>query len=152
MVSDKISAILLFNDRLALHVTRPVRWDSDHVVRFDDETREIAKEIVMHDAIPRTFIGLDFFDASINRVAAWVTGMRNLQKAFLTALLLPRERFATLQDTGRYTELLVLQEELKTYPYGDVWRYFCEQHNAPIYEDWLDDVWKYEAEVLTRRK
>jgi L-rhamnose isomerase len=151
LVSDKISSMLLFNEKLALHVTRPVRWDSDHVVRFDDETREIAKELVVHDAIDRTFIGLDYFDGSINRIAAWVVGMRNLQKAFLFALLTPNKRLDVLQDTEQFTELLVTQEELKTYPFGDVWRQYCAQSGVPEGEDWLTAVKQYEKEVLLKR-
>ena len=115
MVSDKISSMLLFNDKVALHVTRPMRWDSDHVVLLDDETKEIAKEIVRNDAIDRVFIALDYFDASINRISAWTVGMRNMQKALLYALLSPNKKLKGLQDQGRFTELMMLQEELKTY-------------------------------------
>ena len=151
VVSDKISAMLLFNEKLALHVTRSVRWDSDHVVRYDDETREIAKEIVAHDALGRTLLALDFFDASINRVAAWVIGMRNFQKALLAALLTPNAAFKKLQDDGKMTELLVMQEELKLYPVGDVWNRFCEVHNVPQKEDWFAVVKTYEKDVLAKR-
>lgn len=150
MVSDKISSMLAFYDKLALHVTRCVRWDSDHVVRLDDETREIAKEIVVNGT-DRVFIALDFFDASINRIAAWVIGMRNMQKALLTALLMPNEKLARLQNERKMTELFALQEEYKLYPVGDVWNYFCEQNGVPIREDWFADVEKYEAEVLAKR-
>ena len=124
VVSDKIPAMLLFNEKIALHVTRPVRWDSDHVVLFDDETKEIAKEIVRNDALDRVIFGLDFFDASINRIAAWTMGMRNMQKALLYALLSPNACLAKLQEEGKLTELMMLQEEVKTYPLGDVWNYF----------------------------
>ncbi len=151
LVSDKISSILLFDQRLALHVTRPVRWDSDHVVLLDDETKEIAKEIVRNKALDRVLLALDFFDASINRIAAWVTGMRNLQKALLYALLLPNERLARLQEEGAFTELLVWQEELKLYPFGDVWNYFCQRNGVPERVDWLEEVKKYEREVLSNR-
>jgi L-rhamnose isomerase len=151
VVSDKLSSLLLFNDKIALHVTRPVRWDSDHVVLFDDETREIAKEIIAHNALDRVMVGLDFFDASINRVAAWVVGMRNMQKAFLFALLQPHARLKTLQDNNEMTELLVMQEELKTYPFGDVWNYFCETNDVPVKEDWFKVIKKYETEVLAKR-
>lgn len=150
MVSDKISSMLAFYDKLALHVTRCVRWDSDHVVRLDDETREIAKEIVVNGT-DRVFIALDFFDASINRIAAWVIGMRNMQKALLTALLMPNEKLARLQNERKMTELFALQEEYKLYPVGDVWNYFCEQNGVPTREDWYADVEKYEAEVLAKR-
>lgn len=150
MVSDKISSMLAFYDKLALHVTRCVRWDSDHVVRLDDETKEIAKEIVIN-GMDRVFIALDFFDASINRIAAWVIGMRNMQKALLTALLMPNEKLAQLQNERKMTELFALQEEYKLYPVGDVWNYFCEQNGVPAKEDWFADVEKYEAEVLSKR-
>ena len=151
MVSDKLSSLLLFHDKLALHVTRPVRWDSDHVVLLDDETKEIAKEIVACDALQRVLIGLDFFDAGINRIAAWVVGMRNMQKALLIALLRPSQKLKNLQDTGQFTELMILQEELKSYPFGDVWDYFCEINQVPKQEQWFVDVKKYEEEVLNSR-
>ena len=151
MVSDKIPAMLLFHEKMALHVTRPVRWDSDHVVIFDDETKEIAKEIVRNDALDRIFIALDFFDASINRVSAWVIGMRSMQKALLYALLTPNEKLKELQDKGDFTRLMMLQEELKVYPFGDVWNYFCESNNVPAKEDWFKEVEAYEKEVLSKR-
>lgn len=151
VVSDKIPSMLLFNDKIALHVTRPVRWDSDHVVLFDDETREIAKEIVRNDALDRVLLALDFFDASINRIAAWTTGMRNMQKALLFALLCPNKKLAQLQNDGEMTELMVMQEELKVYPFGDVWDYFCESNGVPMKEDWFADVKAYEKEVLSKR-
>ncbi len=151
MVSDKISSLLLFDEKLALHVTRPVRWDSDHVVLLDDETREIAKEIVRNGAIDRVLLALDYFDASINRISAWVTGMRNMQKALLYALLTPNETLARLQQEGGYTELMVLQEELKTYPFGDVWNYFCRINQVPEKEDWFKAVKQYEEDVLSKR-
>ncbi len=151
MVSDKIPSMLLFSDKLALHVTRPVRWDSDHVVIFDDELKEIAKEIVRCDALNRVLIGLDFFDASINRISAWVVGMRNMQKALLYAMLSPNERLAALQNDNNFTELQMLQEELKLYPFGDVWNYFCEINNVPQKEDWFAVVKEYENNVLAKR-
>ena len=151
MVSDKIPSMLLFFDKLALHVTRSVRWDSDHVVIFDDETKEIAKEIVRNNALDRVMIGLDFFDASINRISAWTVGMRNMQKALLYALLTPYEKLAELQKSGNYTELMMWQEELKFYPFGDVWNMFCEANGVPAGENWFDEVKKYEAEVLSKR-
>ncbi len=150
MVSDKISSMLLFSDKLALHVTRPVRWDSDHVVLYDDETKEIAKEIIKN-GVDKVLIGLDFFDASINRIAAWVVGMRNMQKALLQALLLPNEKLAKLQEERRLTEVMVLQEEFKLYPIGDVWNYFCEINEVPGKEDWFDVVKQYEDKVLVKR-
>ena len=150
VVSDKISSMLLFFDKVALHVTRPVRWDSDHVVLFDDETREIAKEIVRGGA-DRVLLALDFFDASINRISAWVVGMRNMQKALLNALLLPNGKMAELQNERKFTELMMLSEEMKTYPLGDVWDYFCEQNGAPVKEAWVEEVKGYEADVLAKR-
>jgi len=152
VVSDKIPSMLLFNEKIALHVTRPVRWDSDHVVLFDDETKEIAKEIVRNDALDRVFIGLDFFDASINRVSAWVVGMRNMQKALLYALLTPNKKLQDLQTSGQLTELMVMQEELKLYPFGDVWNHFCEINGVPQKEDWFAVVKEYEKDVLLNRK
>ncbi|MDO4326069.1 MAG: L-rhamnose isomerase [bacterium] len=151
MVSDKIPAMLLFHEKMALHVTRPVRWDSDHVVIFDDETKEIAKEIVRNDALDRIFIALDFFDASINRISAWVVGMRSMQKALLYALLTPNAKLKELQDKGDFTRLMMLQEELKVYPFGDVWNYFCESNNVPAKEDWFTEIEAYEKEVLSKR-
>ncbi len=151
VVSDKISSMLLFHDKIALHVTRPVRWDSDHVVLFDDETKEIAKEIVRNDALDRVLFGLDFFDASINRIAAWTIGMRNMQKALLYALLSPNQKLKDLQGEGKLTEVMMLQEEVKTYPFGDVWNYFCESNGVPQKEEWYEEVKKYESEVLARR-
>ncbi|MFR3069307.1 MAG: L-rhamnose isomerase [Enterocloster sp.] len=151
MVSDKISSMLLFFDRLALHVTRPVRWDSDHVVLFDDETREIAKEIIRGGA-DRVFLGLDFFDASINRISAWVTGMRNMQKALLYALLQPSEEMARQQEERDFTRLMMRQEEMKTYPFGDVWDMFCERTGVPAGDGWYEKVMEYEKQVLAERR
>lgn len=151
VVSDKIPSMLLFSDKIALHVTRPIRWDSDHVVLFDDETKEIAKEIVRCDALDRVLIGLDFFDASINRISAWVVGMRNMQKALLYAMLTPHKELAALQDSLNFTELMMLQEELKLYPFGDVWNYFCELNQVPVRGEWFEEVKKYEKEVLSTR-
>ena len=151
VVSDKIPSMLLFSDKLALHVTRPVRWDSDHVVIFDDELKEIAKEIVRCNALDRVLIGLDYFDASINRVAAWVVGMRNMQKALLYAVLTPHAALKKRQDSGDYTSLLAMQEELKTYPFADVWDHFCEMNNVPVRQNWLSDIRRYETDVLSKR-
>lgn len=150
LVSDKISSMLLFSEKMALHVTRPVRWDSDHIVLFDDETREIAKEIIRHGS-EKVLLGLDFFDASVNRVAAWVIGVRNMQKALLYALLTPHEMLTNLQKAHKLTEVLMLQEEIKTYPFGDVWNYFCEQNGLPVQEDWFEEIDKYEEEVQFKR-
>lgn len=151
VVSDKISSLLLFNEKIALHVTRAVRWDSDHVVILDDETKEIAKEIVRNNALDRVFIALDYFDASINRIAAWTIGMRNMQKALLSALLLPNEKLAEYQNKSDYTKVLAITEEFKTFPFGDVWDEYCERAGVPVGMDWIFEVDKYEAEVLSKR-
>lgn len=151
MVSDKISAMLPFYDKLALHVSRPMRWDSDHVLMFNDELQEIAKEIVVHDALGRVLIGLDFFDATINRIAAWVTGMRNMQKALLFALLRPQKKLVEFQEEENYTDVLVWQEELKNYPFGDVWDYFCQKNHMPCKHSWMETVRDYEKDVLAKR-
>ena len=151
VVSDKISSMLLFYDKLALHVTRPVRWDSDHVVLFDDETKEIAKEVVRNNALDRVMLATDFFDAGINRISAWVVGMRSLQKALLYALVSPNAKLRELQESGQMSELMMMQEELKLYPYGDVWNYFCELNGVPAKEDWFAEVKRYEKEVLSNR-
>lgn len=151
VVSDKLSAMLLFNEKVALHVSRPVRWDSDHVVIFDDELKEIAKEIVRNDALDRVIIGLDFFDASINRIAAWTIGTRNMIKALLSAMLTPNELLKKYQDQGNFTERLALMEELKTYPMGDIWNYYCEKNNVPVGEAWIKEVKEYEEIELSKR-
>lgn len=151
-VSDKIPALLCFFPEIALHITRPVRWDSDHVVLFDDETREIAKEIVRCNALDRTYMALDYFDASINRISAWVTGFRSWQKALLSALCTPNEELKKLQDENRMTELMVMQEEMKTLPFGDIWNEYCVQEGVPSAgPDWLKEVQKYEQKVLLKR-
>ena len=149
MVSDKISSLLLFNEKIALHITRAVRWDSDHVVIFDDETKEIAKEIVRNDALDRVFIATDYFDASINRISAWVTGVRSVQKALLFALLQPVEKLMSLQKESNFTEVMYLQEEMKTMPFGDVWEEFLRRENVET--NYLDEVKTYEKEVLSKR-
>lgn len=151
VVSDKISSLLLFNEKIALHITRPVRWDSDHVVLFDDETKEIAKEIVAHDALDRVFIATDYFDASINRIAAWVIGLRNVQKALLYALLTPHKALKELQNSHSFTKLLTTQEELKSYPFADVWEEYCSRQGIIADTSWLDEVEGYEKDVLSKR-
>lgn len=148
LVSDKISSMLLFNDRLALHITRPMRWDSDHVVLFDDETREMMKEIVRADALGRVFLATDYFDASINRISAWVTGLHSVQKALLYALLEPKS-LKKLQDENNFTELMVRQEELKTMPFGAVWEEYLGRENIP--QDYFAEIKRYEADVLSKR-
>ncbi|WFE13351.1 L-rhamnose isomerase [Bacillus atrophaeus] len=150
-VSNKISAMLLYSDKLALHVSRPVRWDSDHVITLDDELREIALEIVRNEALDNVMIGLDFFDASINRVAAWTIGTRNMIKALLYAMLVPNGHLKQLQEEGRFTERLALLEEFKTYPFGAIWDYYCEEMGVPVKEAWLKEVKQYEREVLFKR-
>ena len=152
MVSDKISSLLLFHPKLALHITRPVRWDSDHVVRFDDETREIAKEIVASGRLDDIVIALDYFDASINRVAAWIMGIRSTQKALLEALLTPHAELSALQQEGDFTRLLMRQEAQKMLPLGAVWEEFCRRAGLPAGESWYDRVMAYEAEVLKERR
>ena len=152
VVSDKIPALLAFFPEIALHITRPIRWDSDHVVLFDDETREICKEIVRCGGLDgRVDIALDYFDASINRVAAWVMGVRNVQKALLYALLTPNEALRELQDGGDFTSLLVRQEELKTLPFGEVWDEYCRLCGVPQDGAWLPEVKHYEKDVLLGR-
>ena len=149
VVSDKISSLLLFNEKIALHVTRSVRWDSDHVVIFDDETKEIAKEIVRNDALDRVFIATDYFDASINRISAWVTGVRNVQKSLLFALLQPEDQLKALQNENNFTEIMYLQEEMKMMPIGEVWEEFLSR--SGVVSNYLAEVKKYENEVLIKR-
>ena len=149
VVSDKISSLLLFNEKIALHVTRAVRWDSDHVVIFDDETKEIAKEIARNDALDRVFIATDYFDASINRISAWVTGVRNVQKALLFALLQPEAELKKLQDENNFTEVMYLQEEMKMMPLGDVWNEFLAREG--VVANYLAEIKEYEREVLSKR-
>lgn len=152
VVSDKISALLTFFEEIALHVTRPIRWDSDHVVLFDDETKEIAREIVRCGGLEgRVNIALDYFDASINRIAAWVTGYRNFQKALLFALLQPTGELKALQEAGNFTRLMVLQEECKTLPLGEVWDEYCRRCGKPLDGEWYSQVENYEANVLSQR-
>jgi L-rhamnose isomerase len=151
VVSDKIPALLAFFPEIALHITRPVRWDSDHVVLFDDETKEMAKEIVRCNALDRVDMALDYFDASINRISAWTVGFRSWQKALLSALCTPHDEFKSLQDASNWTELMVRQEEQKTMPFGDVWDEYCSQCGTTG-DGWFEDVKKYEAEVLASRK
>ena len=150
VVSDKIPALLAFFPEIALHVTRPIRWDSDHVVLFDDETREIAKEIV-RCGLDRVHIALDYFDASINRISAWVTGYRNLQKALLFALLQPNDDLKALQDESNFSKLMVAQEELKTLPFGEVWNEYCRRCARPVDGEWFTEIEAYEKEILEAR-
>ena len=150
VVSDKIPALLTFFPEIALHITRPVRWDSDHVVLFDDETKELCKEIVRCGGLDgRVYLALDYFDASVNRIAAWVTGFRNVQKALLNALLTPD--MTAEQNAGNFTDLLVRQEELKTMPFGEVWAEYCRRCGVPEDGAWLPMVREYEKKVLEAR-
>ncbi len=152
VVSDKIPALLAFFPELALHITRPIRWDSDHVVLLDDETKEICKEIVRCGGLDgKVHMALDYFDASINRVSAWVTGFRNVQKALLMALLTPNEDMKKLQDTAQFTELMVRQEEMKTLPFGEIWNEYCRRCGVPEDGKWFSIVQKYEQDVQLKR-
>ncbi|MEN6451909.1 MAG: L-rhamnose isomerase [Thermoguttaceae bacterium] len=151
-IADKISSSLVFLDELLLHVSRGVRWDSDHVVILNDDLRATAEEIVRGDFLDRVHIGLDFFDASINRVAAWTIGTRSMLKALLLALLEPTAMLRDLEAKGDYTSRLALLEELKSLPSGAVWDYHCQKIGAPVGRAWLDAVKQYEAEVTNKRK
>ena len=151
VVCDKIPALLTFFPEIALHITRPVRWDSDHVVLLDDETKEIAKEIVRCGGLDgRVKIALDYFDASINRISAWTVGFRNVQKALLGALLeLPTLK--EMQNKGNFTKLMVVSEEVKTLPFGEVWNEYCRQCGKPLDGEWYNIVEDYEKEELLKR-
>jgi L-rhamnose isomerase len=150
-VADKISAVLTFLPEILLHVSRGVRWDSDHVVVLNDDLEAIAQELVRGNYLERTHIGLDYFDASINRIAAWTIGARNMLKALLKALLEPLQQLRTLESSGDYTGRLALLEENKTLPFGAVWDYYCERANAPVGGAWLERIRNYEREVLASR-
>ena len=149
-VSDKIPSLLAFYDKVALHVTRGVRWDSDHVVLFEDELKEIAKEIIRNNATDKVLIGLDYFDASINRLSAWVVGARNMQKALLWAALQPYEKLREMQDNAEFTELMVLSERTKTLPFSIVWEEYLERQGLD--ENWFESIKDYEKTVLLQRK
>ena len=151
VISDKISSVLNFTDELLLHVSRPVRWDSDHVVIFDDELEAIAQNLIRTNLVDRTHIGLDFFDASINRIAAWTIGTRNMIKALLKAALEPTALLKEIELEGDYTSRLALVEELKTYPFAAVWDHYCEMQDVPVREAWLGEVKAYEKEILLNR-
>lgn len=150
-VADKISSMLLFNDKLALHVSRPVRWDSDHVLKLNDDLQDVADELVKCDGLDRTYIALDYFDASINRVAALVIGARNMEKALLKALLTPWKELQEAQDSLNHTKVLALQEELKTLPWGEVWDEYCKLTGVKSESEWFKDCLEYEKEVLSKR-
>jgi len=152
VISDKISSVLTFLDEILLHVSRGVRWDSDHVVVLSDELRAITEQIVRGDYLKRVHIGLDFFDASINRIAAWVIGTRCMIKALLIALLEPTEKLRDIELDGDYTGRLAMLEELKTMPFGAVWDYYCTKQDVPTGPDWLKEVRDYEDKVTNKRQ
>ena len=149
VVSDKLPALLAFHDKVALHVSRPVRWDSDHVIILDDELRELAKEIVRDGNESKVLIGLDYFDASINRLAAWVTGVRSMHKALLLALLMPSEELKALQNESNFTKIMYLNEKFKVMPFGDVWNEYLERQG--LSDDWFEEIEKFEKEVIAKR-
>ncbi len=151
VVSDKIPALLCYFPEIALHITRGIRWDSDHVLVFDDETKEMAKEIVRCDALDRVYMALDYFDASINRISAWVVGIRSWQKALLSAMCTPHKMLRQLQNEGKFTKLMMLQEEMKLLPLGDIWAEYCRVCGVAAGEEWFEEIEKYEAEVLSKR-
>ncbi|MDQ0048562.1 L-rhamnose isomerase [Paenibacillus polymyxa] len=151
VISNKLSSVLMFTDQLLLHVSRPVRWDSDHVVTMDDELLDIARELVRGELLSRTHIGLDFFDGSINHVAAWVIGTRNTIKALLRAMLEPIEALKQAEEERDFTTRLALVEEFKSYPFGAIWDYYCAQNDVPVREEWLAEVKNYEQQVLLKR-
>jgi L-rhamnose isomerase len=150
-VADKISSLLLFTPEIMLHVSRPVRWDSDHVVILNDDVAELAKEIIRAGALKRVHIGLDFFDASINRIGAYVIGIRATQKAFLQALLEPVAKLREYEANGQYFERLALLEEAKVLPWNAVWDYFCLTNGVPVGEDYIAEVQRYEKAVTSKR-
>ncbi len=151
-VGDKISSVLQFLDEILLHVTRPIRWDSDHVVTLNEDVQLIASEIVRNNFFSRVNIGLDFFDASINRIGAYVTGTRATQKAFLIALLEPTKILVELEEDEKYFERLATLEELKTMPFGAVWDYYCLKEDVPVGADYIAEIQQYERDVLSKRK
>jgi L-rhamnose isomerase len=150
-MADKISSVLCHLDEILLHVSRGVRWDSDHVVTLGDDLRAIAEEIVRGNYLDRVHIGLDYFDASINRVAAWVIGTRSMIKALLIALLEPTAKLRELEAAGDYTSRLAMMEELKSMPFGAVWDQYCLSQGTPVGADWLDEVKQYEKQTLSKR-
>lgn len=149
-VADKLSSLSIFSDKIALHLTRPVRWDSDHVVKFNDDMREVCSEII-NIGYEKFDIGVDYFDASINRVAAWIVGMRNVQKSLLVGLLKPKEKLAEYQKDLDFTRLLAVSEDVKTLPFVDVWNYYCAKNDVMLDLEWIDEVEKYEKDVLAKR-
>ena len=150
-IADKVSALLLFVPELMLHVSRPVRWDSDHVTIINDETLDLSKEIVRCNAIDRVNIGLDYFDGSINRIGAYVIGTRATQKCLMQALLEPIETLRAYEAADKGFERLALLEEMKSFPWGEVWDEFCRRNNVPVGESYIAEIQKYEDEVLSKR-
>ncbi len=150
-VSDKVSAVFQFIPELLFHVTRPIRWDSDHVVTLSDEVKALFEEIVCVDKLDKVNIGLDFFDASINRIGAYVTGVRAAQKAIMLALLNPTAKLREYDENGLYFERLALLEEAKSVPFGAVWDYYCLTENVPVGQDYIAEIKQYEKEVLSAR-
>ena len=150
-IADKISCLLLFTPEIMLHVSRPIRWDSDHVVILNDELMDLSRELVRCDALNRVHIGLDYFDATINRIGAYVIGIRATQKALLQALLEPHTQLANYEATGQLFQRLALQEEAKSLPWNAVWDMFCLKNNVPAGEDYIKDIEKYEAEITSKR-
>ena len=149
VVSDKIPALLAFYDKIALHVSRPVRWDSDHVIIVDDELKELSKEIIRNEADDKVLIGLDYFDASINRLCAWVTGVRSMQKSLLNAMLQPYDEMKKLQNENNFSKIMFLNEKFKFMPIGDVWDEYLRRQG--LCEDWFGEVEKFEEEVIAKR-
>jgi L-rhamnose isomerase len=150
-IADKISSLLLFTPEVMLHVSRPIRWDSDHVVILNDDTAELAKEVIRAKALDKVHIGLDFFDGSINRIGAYVIGIRSTQKALLQALLEPAERLSNYEQNGQYFERLALLEEAKVLPWNAVWDYFCLKNNIAVGEDYISEIQQYERDVTSKR-
>ena len=151
-IADKVSSLLLFTPEIMLHVSRPIRWDSDHVVILNDDVQDLAREIVRCDALNRVHIGLDYFDATINRIGAYVIGSRATQKAFMLALLEPIALLRQYEDEGKYFQRLALQEEAKSLPWGAVWDMYCLQSGVPVGESYIAEIEKYESDVTSRRQ
>lgn len=151
VVSDKIPSLLCYFPEIAFHITRGVRWDSDHVLLLDDEIKEMAKEIVRCNALDKVYMALDYFDASINRISAWVVGFRSWQKALIIALCTPHEMLKNLQDEAKFSELMVMQEMVKDLPYSDIWNEYCETCSVAADASWYQEVLKYEEECLSKR-
>jgi len=150
-IGDKISAILQFSEELLLHLSRGVRWDSDHVVNLNDELKSVTEEVVRSKTLERVHFALDFFDASVNRVGAWVISARAVLKGLLIALLEPQEKLREFEDSGNFFARMALLEELKTKPYGAVWDYYCQKMGVPSGESWIEEIQRYEAEVTSKR-